>query len=179
LVEHSFGECRGSERFASGAVAKKKQSSVLAQLRSRSSAPEFLKRPAYAGLKAFRSVNAPMEQSVARTRFQQAGLPIEKLEEFEQLRSAMERTFAAGAVEGFLRLLQRKGVPIRDFDRVLREKMFEQVDETLGRSGKTARQLYEALTVNDQAQIREFYLTTLEVVDSPLRQKFNKLYRYY
>jgi hypothetical protein len=120
-----------------------------------------------------------MEQSISRTPFQQAGLPIERLEEFGQLRSAMTRTFASTAVERFLRLLQRKGVPIRDFDRVLREKLLEQADLTLAQSGKTAQQLYAALTVNDQAQVREFYLTTLEAIDLPLREKFNKLYRYY
>ncbi len=120
-----------------------------------------------------------MEQSISRTPFQQAGLPIERVEEFGQLRSAMTRTFSSVAVERFLRLLQRKGVPIRDFDRVLREKLLEQADLTLAQSGKTAQQLYAALTVNDQAQVREFYLTTLEAVDLPLREKFNKLYRYY
>ncbi len=120
-----------------------------------------------------------MEQSAPRLPFQQAGLPVERLEEFGQLRSAMARVFAATAVERFLRLLQRKGVPIRDFDRVLREKLLEQADLELARCGKTGRQLYDALTVNDQAQMREFYLTTLEAVDLPLREKFNKLYRYY
>ena len=39
-------------------------------------------------------------------------------------------------MESFLRLLQRKGVPIRDFDRVLREKLLEQADPTLAQSGK-------------------------------------------
>jgi hypothetical protein len=120
-----------------------------------------------------------MLQSEARVPFQRAGIPVDKLEEFGQLRSALARVFAPGAVEGFLRLLQRKGVPIRDFDRVLREKLLEQADGKLAQSGKTAPQLYDALTVSDQAQIREFYLTALEAVDLPLREKFNKLYRYY
>jgi hypothetical protein len=39
--------------------------------------------------------------------------------------------------------------------------------------------LYLALTVSDQAQIREFYLTALEAVDLGLREKFSKVYRYY
>jgi hypothetical protein len=120
-----------------------------------------------------------MQQPESRTPFQQAGLPIEKVEEFSQLRSAMVRIFASTAVERFLRLLQRKGVPIRDFDRVLREKLLEQADLELAQSGTTAQRLYDALTVNDQAQVREFYLTTLEAVDLSLREKFNKLYRYY
>ncbi len=120
-----------------------------------------------------------MAQPESRIPFQQPVLPVEKLVEFEQLQSAMARVFAAAGVDRFLRLLQRKDVPIRDFDRVLREKLLEQADQGLAKGGKTARQLYDALTVNDQAQIREFYLTALEAVDLPLREKFNKLYRYY
>ena len=120
-----------------------------------------------------------MTQSLERPAFQQAGLRIEKLQEFEQLHSALGRVFAPDAVERFLRLLQRKGVPIRDFHRVMREKLLEQSDSALAISGKSAQQMYGALATSDQAQIREFYLTTLEAVDSPLREKFNKLYRYY
>src|SRR5271157_1010186 len=120
-----------------------------------------------------------MVEPVSRVPFQQAGIGVEKLEEFEQLRSALGRIFSANAVESFLRLLQRKGVPIRDFDRVLREKLLEQADPALAKSGKSARQWYDAVSVSDQAQIREFYLTALEAVDLPLREKFKRLYRYY
>ncbi len=120
-----------------------------------------------------------MNQSVERTPFQQAGIPVEKLDDFERLRSALARVFAPAGVDKFLRLLQRKNVPIRDFPRVLREKLLEQSDAELGRSGEAAQALYDALPVSDQAQMREFYLTTLEAVDQPLREKFNKLYRYY
>ena len=120
-----------------------------------------------------------MTQSVERPTFQQAGIRIEKLDEFEQLHLALTRIFAPAAIETFLRLLQRKGVPIRDFPRVLREKLLEKADATLARSGRSVQQLYDALTISDQAQMREFYLTTLEVVDQPLRERFNKLYRYY
>ena len=120
-----------------------------------------------------------MEQSDPRIPFQQAALRIEKLDEFEQLRSALARIFAVGAVEDFLRLLRRKGVPIRDFDRVLREKLLERADSGLGKSGRSAKQWYDALSVGDQAQVREFYLTALEAVDLALREKFKQLYRYY
>jgi len=120
-----------------------------------------------------------MVEPGSRVPFQQAGIGVVKLAEFEQLQSALERIFSAGAVENFLRLLQRKGVPIRDFDRVLREKLLEQADQALAKSGKSARQWYDAVSVGDQAQIREFYLTALEAVDLPLREKFKKLYRYY
>ena len=124
-------------------------------------------------------VNASMAEPESRVPFQQAGIGVEKREEFAQLHSALERIFSAGAVEGFLRLLQRKGVPIRDFDRVLRERLLEQADQALAKSGKSARQWYDAVSVGDQAQIREFYLTALEAVELPLREKYKKLYRYY
>jgi cyclophilin family peptidyl-prolyl cis-trans isomerase len=120
-----------------------------------------------------------MTQTEERPAFQQAGIQIEKLDEYEQLHSALNRIFAPAAVEKFLRLLQRKGVPIRDFHRILREKLLEQADATLAKCGNSAQQIYDALTTSDQAQAREFYLTTLEAVDQPLREKFNKLYRYY
>src|SRR5271166_6167024 len=78
-----------------------------------------------------------MTQSVERPTFQQAGIRVERPDEFEQLHSALMRIFAPAGVEKFLRLLQRKGVPIRDFDRVLRERLLESSDSTLAKSGKT------------------------------------------
>jgi hypothetical protein len=121
----------------------------------------------------------PMVQPLSRVPFEKAGIQVDKLEQFEQLRSAIERVFAPAGVEGFLKLLRRTGVPIRDFDRILREKLLERADSALAQSGSGAQQLYDALTVSDQAQMREFYLTALEAVDLPLREKFKKLYRYY
>jgi hypothetical protein len=118
-------------------------------------------------------------QSEPRPVFQQAGLKVEKLEEFEQLQSALKRVFGSQNVESFLRILQRKGVPIRDFERVLREGLLEAADLAAIKGGKGAKQLYEALSVSDQAQIRERYLTALEDIELPLREKYSKLYRYY
>ena len=120
-----------------------------------------------------------MAEPESRVPFQQAGIGVEKQAEFEQLRLALERVFSAGNVEIFLRLLERKGVPIRDLAAVLREKLLERVDSGLGRSGRSAEQGYEALSVGNQAQVRAFYLTALEAVDPPLREKFKQLYRYY
>ncbi len=119
-----------------------------------------------------------MAQSQSREPFQQGGLRVEKLEAFEQLQSSLARIFASRDVEKFLGLLQRKGVPIRDFDRVLNERLLEQADAQLG-AGHKAKQLYESLAVSDQAQIREFYLTALEDVSDSLRAEYSKVYRYY
>ena len=120
-----------------------------------------------------------MEEPESRVRFQQAGIGVEKREEFERLHSALERAFSVGAVGGFLKLLQRKRVSIRDFDRLLGEKLLERVDSGLSKSGRSSKQWYDALSVGDQAQVREFYLTALEAVDQPLREKFKQLYRDY
>jgi hypothetical protein len=122
-------------------------------------------------------MNASTMQSGSRPAFQQAGLRVEKLEEFEQLQSGLRRIFAPKSVATYLRLLQRKGVPVRDFERVLSERLLEAVDATLSQGN--AKRLYEALSVSDQSQIRELYLTALEDVELSLREKYNKLYRYY
>jgi hypothetical protein len=53
------------------------------------------------------------------------------------------------------------------------------VDSGLAKSGKSAKALYESLTVSDQALMREFYLERIEKVDTKVRQKYQKVYRYY
>jgi hypothetical protein len=130
-------------------------------------------------LEKVRLANTAKVEPEHRPQFQQAVIGIEKREEYAHLQPALERVFSPQNVEKFLRLLQRKGVPIRDFDRVLRKKLLEQTDRELGKSGRSAQQWYDALSVGDQAQVREFYLTALEAVDLPLREKFKQLYRYY
>ena len=111
--------------------------------------------------------------------YRQAGIEIQKKEPYAELQSALSRAFAPGAVQKLLQKLENTGVPIRNFDAVLERKIIERVDVALERSGKTAAGLYSVLTVSDQAQIREFYLTALEAVDLGLREKFSKVYRYY
>jgi hypothetical protein len=54
------------------------------------------------------------------------------------------------------------------------------LEDAVGKQdGLNASQLYEALPVSDQAQMREFYLSKLEGIDAALRHKFKKLYQYY
>ena len=108
--------------------------------------------------------------------FQQAAIQVEKQKEFEELSGAIRRVFAPEKVEQFLKRVRGR---IRDFDAVLANRTIDRVDETLAKSGTTAKQLYEALTLSDQAQMREFYLFRIEEVDPALRAKFQKLYSYY
>ena len=111
--------------------------------------------------------------------FQQAAIRIERESEFEELKGAIIRAFGREAVEKFLKRLQSNGLRVRDLDAVLARGVFEQGEDTLPRSGTTAQRLYQALTVSDQGQMREFYLSKVEEVDSALRARFQKLYRYY
>ncbi len=108
--------------------------------------------------------------------FEQATIKIEKAQEFAQLREAIEQVFQPAAVERFLKQLDRKGIRIRDFDAILAARSLE---AAAGASGLNAKQLYGSLTLSDQAQMREFYLSKLESVDQTLRHKFKKLYQYY
>ena len=111
--------------------------------------------------------------------FQQAVIRIERETEFEELKGAISRAFGPAKVGKFLKRFRSESLRVRDWESVLSKGIVEKVDETLARSGKTARALYQSLTVSDQAQMREFYLSRVEEVDPRLRTKFQKLYRYY
>jgi len=108
--------------------------------------------------------------------FEQAAIKIEKAAEFGELQRAIEEAFSPGKVKRFLKILHRGQIRIRDFDSVLVTKTLEAV---AGPADLGARRLYSSLTLSDQAQMREFYLSKLEAVDVALRHKFKKLFQYY
>jgi hypothetical protein len=111
--------------------------------------------------------------------FEQAAIKIEKQQEFSKLQGIVVQAFSPESVERFLKQLDRKGIRIREFDAVLSARLLEEAAG--GSAGKelSAWQLYQALPLSDQAQMREFYLSKLETVDTALRHKFKKLYQYY
>ena len=111
--------------------------------------------------------------------FQQAAIKVENEKEFEELKGSISRAFGPDKVEQLLKRVRRNGSRVRDLESALAKCVFERVDDILAKSGKTARGLYESLALSDQAQMREFYLSKVEEVDSKLRTKFQKLYRYY
>jgi len=108
--------------------------------------------------------------------FEQAAIKIEKAQEFAQLQAVVQQAFLPEKAERFLKQLSRKGIRVRDFDAVLAVKVLE---EAAGPLAVRAQELYQSLTLSDQAQMREFYLSKLEGVDIALRHKFKKLYQYY
>ena len=108
--------------------------------------------------------------------FEQATIRVEKEKEFEELKAAMERAFRPEAVEKFLKRVQGNGLRIRDLNAVLEQKI---LDDQFPAKGSSGQNLYNALTLSDQAQMREFYLSKLEGVEQALRHRFKKLYQYY
>jgi hypothetical protein len=120
-----------------------------------------------------------MKTKVDVASFEQATIKVEKETEFEELKSAISRAFGSERVERFLKRLDSSNIRVRDWDSVLAKGVLEKMDETLANSGKTALSLYQALTVSDRAQMREFYLSQIELVDATLRRRFKKLYQYY
>jgi hypothetical protein len=117
--------------------------------------------------------------------FEQAAIKIEKQQEYGKLQAVVEQVFSAEKTEKFLKQLDRKGVRVRDFDGVLAARALEDVaagskaDRSEAGSDLSAWQLYQALPLSDQAQMRELYLSKLETVETALRHKFKKLYQYY
>jgi hypothetical protein len=116
--------------------------------------------------------------------FEQATIKIEKQQDYGKLQGVIEQVFSPEKTERFLKQLDRKDVRIRDFDGVLAARALEDVAgasrlESAADSKLSAWQLYQALPLSDQAQMREFYLSKLETVDTALRHKFKKLYQYY
>jgi hypothetical protein len=112
--------------------------------------------------------------------FEQATIKIEKQQEFAKLQAAVEQAFLPEKVERFLKQLGRKGIRVREFDGVLSARVLEDaVGGSAAKSDLSAWQLYQALPLSDQAQMREFYLSKLETVDAAMRHRFKKLYQYY
>ena len=108
--------------------------------------------------------------------FEQATIKVEKEREFGQLKAALEQVFAAGRVVKYLKALDGRNIRIRNLDAVLAANV---IDSVGGAKAGSARTLYEALTVSDQAQMRELYLSKIEEVEPALRARFHKVYQYY
>ena len=108
--------------------------------------------------------------------FEQATIKVEKEKEFEELKAAINRAFAPETGQKYLKRVATAGIRIRDFDSVLAKGLLERVGAL---AGEKAKDLYEALTITDRAQMKEFYLSKIEEVGPELRAKYQKIYQYY
>jgi hypothetical protein len=108
--------------------------------------------------------------------FEQATIKIDNEQAFGELKAALNKVFAADRVTQYLKKLASQSIRIRDWDAILAAGSVDVVAENkLG----AARSLYQSLTVSDQGQMREFYLSKIEETDPALRARFSKLFRYY
>ena len=109
--------------------------------------------------------------------FEQATIKVEREKEFAELKAAISRAFVPASAEQYLKRVAKAGLRIRDFDSVLAKGVLEQVGAL--EKGQSAKALYEALTLTDQAQMKEFYLSKIEEVGPEFRAKYQKIYQYY
>ncbi len=96
----------------------------------------------------------------------QTGAATEKSKAFVELKSKLQAVLAPERVEDFLKSLERREIRIRDFDSAVLMHL-------------EGRNLFGQMSSWEQGETREFYLTTIDGVDMKLREKYNKLYRYY
>jgi hypothetical protein len=107
--------------------------------------------------------------------FQQAQIQIEKQQEYQQLRSAIERAIAPATAAEFLKQVKKAGLKVRNFEGVLDAKVLERCDRELA-SASSAKQLYQSLGLPEQSLIREFYLERIEQIAGPERDRYRQLY---
>ena len=88
---------------------------------------------------------------------------------FAEVKQAISNAFGPANVEKFLKSVERASVRIRSFESVLQA----------GLLGKETAAQYTKLSNGDQGQIREFYLASVEQVETQLRDKHFKIYAYY
>jgi len=107
--------------------------------------------------------------------FEQATIEVVKGREFGELRAIIEQALAPDRVVKFLKVLDSRGLQVRNLDSILAAKV---IDAVADKKAGISASLYSSLPVSDQAQLREFYLSRIEEVGSALRVKFRKVYQY-
>jgi len=107
--------------------------------------------------------------------FTQAQIEVQNKQVFAELQRAIENALGLYSNE-FLHSVKRFGLRVREFERILREHVFEQLPGTA--STRSCEELFSELSLSDQGLIREFYLTRIEEIPAALRAKYAKLYRY-
>ena len=107
--------------------------------------------------------------------YTQAQIEIENKAVFAELKSTIENAALLRA-EDFLRAVKRSGSTVRQFERLLAQRVFEQLPGT--EANRSCGELFGQLSPADQGMIREFYLTAIEEIPVELRTKYSKLYRY-
>jgi hypothetical protein len=104
--------------------------------------------------------------------FEQAAIAVQSAE-FTKLKNIVERALTTDANK-FLGAVESNGLLIRQYEEILSKGLFNKAVS----GADSAKDLYGKMPASDQGQLREFYLTRLEQVDTALRHKYKKIYRY-
>ena len=107
--------------------------------------------------------------------FTQAGISIENRQAFEELQARIDRALGPAA-DKFLKSMSARRIRIREFEALVAQGLLQAAAPEASQAGD--EELYRALALSDQGQMREYYLTAIEQVPDELRQKFHALYRY-
>ena len=100
---------------------------------------------------------------------EQPVLPLHDAERYGVVKAAVDTSFGEGKIQEFLQSLDRRKLPIREFESAL----------NAGLMGQATTDAYNRMGECDQAQIRELYLDLVEQVAPELRRRFFQLYSYY
>ena len=120
---------------------------------------------------------------MAETGFTQATIPIQNAAAFDELKRMVEEVLQ-GRPERLLRLLARRRLVVRDFERIAAQSLLEKAQDDRGwlarlasapPEGRAAK-LYRSLPVTDQAQFREYYLTRVEQIGEDLRSRYREAF---
>ena len=122
-----------------------------------------------------RSVILEACETMDEAGFQQAGIGIENQQAFEELRSRIDRALGPAA-ERFLKSLSARRIRIREFEALVAQGLLQAAVQEASQARD--EELYRALALSDQGQMREYYLTAIEQVPDELRHKFHAVYRY-
>ena len=107
--------------------------------------------------------------------FAQAPIEVQNRAVVGELKRVIESALS-GREDEFLHLVKRFGLRIRQFEDVLKQRIFDQLPGVA--LSLPSEELYAGLGASDQGVIRELYLTRIEEVPVELRAKYSKLYRY-
>ena len=125
-------------------------------------------------------LRSTIEKKKDKMAYQQAQIAVTKAEDFEQLKSALKQMVDSATIEKFYSKLQSRTVYVREFEKIVGLGLWKPVDSTLAKWGRIwPGSCMKRSRVSDQALMREFYLEQIEKVDAKVRQKYQKIYRYY
>ena len=115
--------------------------------------------------------------------FNQATITIQNSAAFEELKGMVEKVLERRP-ERLLRLLTRRRLNVRQFERIAAQSLLERVQDDRGwlarltspPAGGRVAALYGSLPVSDQAQFREYYLTRVELIGDELRGRYREAF---